>query len=124
MKEELDKYQVLETTAILALAAIVFGQLFHSQSLIYGAAALLFLGLFVKKIAQYVAFGWLRLAELLGSINTKIILSAVFFLLLTPLAYIFRQVKGDYLGIKKKTAQTLWHKRDHVYKGEDFSKPW
>ena len=55
-----------------------------------GTAALLLLGLADNPLANLLSAGWLKLSELLGAINSKIILSLIFYLVLTPVAFIYR----------------------------------
>jgi len=50
---------------------------------------------------------WLKLAHYIGEFNSKLILSLFYFLLLAPIATIYK-IKCDILQIKKK-GRNLWH---------------
>jgi len=41
---------------------------------------------------------WMRFAEIVGRINNRIVLGAVFFVIITPFGWIRRLVAGDVLG--------------------------
>jgi len=114
----------LETLAVLALAATVAGLVFHYQPVYYLAAVLLGLGLFVKPVAAWISRGWLALARALGYVNSKILLTLIFYLFLTPLAWFYRLCHGDFLQLKPKNPDSYWTPRDHAYTKDDLEKLW
>lgn len=114
----------LETLAVLALAATVAGLFFHYRPLFYVAAVLLGLGLFVKPAAARISWAWLALAHFLGYVNSKILLTLIFYLFLTPLAWLYRLTHGDFLRLKSKNPDSYWTPRDHAYTKEDLEKIW
>jgi hypothetical protein len=130
MKKELTREKVLETVGVLALACLVVGHLAKRPGVKAGflaaAALLLAAGLFVKPVARWVALAWLKLAEVLGAVNSRILLGAIFYLFLTPIALLARATRGDFLLLKRKTApdRSYWQKRDHAYTAEELGKLW
>jgi hypothetical protein len=131
MHKELSREKVLETLGVLALACLVFGHLARhrphlAQGLFVAAVALLAVGLFVKPVARWIALGWLKLAEVLGAVNSRILLGLIFYVFLTPIAVLARATRGDFLALKRHTApdRTYWQKRDHAYTAEDLGKLW
>lgn len=131
MKNEPTRETILETIGVLALACLVVGHLLRDRPLagrafLAAAALLLAVGLFVKPAARLVARAWLRLAHILGAVNSRIILGAIFFLFLTPIALLARLTRGDVLQLKKRDgpARSYWHARDHAYTAEDIRKLW
>jgi len=122
MKDE--EYKTLETMGILAFFFLVLGIAFDLSVLIYVSACLLFIGLFVKGVAAAIARLWMRFAFALGALNTKIILTVTFFLILTPIAVLYRWKHGDFLSIRETPVKTLWHERNHEYRAEDLEKQW
>jgi hypothetical protein len=131
MSTEPTRETVLETIGVLALACLVAGHLLRHRPLagrgfIAAAALLLALGLFVKPAAALLTRGWLRLSHVLGAVNSRIILGAIFFLFLTPIALLARLTRGDLLTLKKRegAGRSYWHVRDHAYTAEEIGKPW
>ena len=114
----------LETICVLALVALAAGLYFKIAALSLLALCLLVVGLFFKKASAAVARGWMKFGGLLGAVNSRIILTAVFYLFLTPLAFLYRMFQGDFLHLKRGGAQSMWDRRDHVYKPGDLEKLW
>jgi hypothetical protein len=131
VKKELSRETVLETLGVLALACLVAGHLLRNRPLagkafLAAAALLLAFGLFVKPVARRLAAIWLKFAEVLGAVNSRIILGAIFYLFLTPIALLARLTRGDFLHLKKHEGgdRSYWQRRDHAYTPEDISKLW
>jgi len=80
-------------------------------------------GLFIKPLAKWITWGWEKLSELLGFVSSKIILSALFFLFLTPIAFVYRLFNKDSLNLKNNK-RTLFKIRDHRYTGKDLENIW
>jgi hypothetical protein len=55
---------------------------------------------------------WFRFGNLLGLVVSPIVLGAIFFLLLTPVAVFLRLTGRDILGLKKTTQDTYWVNRN------------
>ena len=116
--------RTFETISILAFFSIAAGLWFRLPGFFYLALLLLFLALFVKKAATWLTWGWLRFSHLIGTVNTRIILTLIFFLFLTPIAFVYRLFHGDSLKIKKNTSDSNWFHRDHTYEKSDLDKAW
>jgi hypothetical protein len=86
----LRRIEVIETMSVLALAALVFYFVWEVKWLIWLAMGLLILTLKPNPLANLIARIWLKLSEHIGNVMSKVILSLVFFLLLTPLAALYR----------------------------------
>ena len=86
-----------------------------------GVASLIFPS-FKKLISRL----WIGLATALGFINSRIILSLVYFLLVVPLGMISRLFSKDKLQLKKKQQEgdSYYTDRKHVYSAEDFENLW
>jgi hypothetical protein len=129
-KNELTREKVLETIGVLALACLVVGHLAKRPGLKVGSLAaatlLLAVGLFVKPAGALIARAWLKFGGLLGAVNSRIILGAIFYLFLTPIALLARLTRGDFLHLKKRAGadRSYWHARNHAYTAEDISKLW
>lgn len=55
---------------------------------------------------------WLAVGHVLGTINTWLLLALAFFLLVTPLALIFRLTGRDILNLRDKPASSYWITRE------------
>ncbi len=64
--------------------------------------------------------GWLWLGHLLGVVNSYVILALVFFLLITPVALLFRILGRDSLRLKQVKASSYWLKHEKQWPPERF----
>jgi hypothetical protein len=73
-------------------------------------------------LAGKVDFLWMKLAQILGLIVPNILLSLVFFVFLTPIAWLSRLGK-DPLSLKN-TKSSLFKEYDKSFEKTSFEKPW
>ena len=117
--------QELETLTVLAAFLLLLNLFLHRQLFVSAALALLIIGLFIRPAARIISRVWLRLAELIGTFNSRVILALVFFLFLTPLAYLFRLFSKNPLQLKNsRDTESLYQERNHLYNRADFEKMW
>lgn len=82
------------------------------------------LGLSSNKIAEWLAFLWMKITKFLSFIVPNILLSAIFYLVLFPLSLLSRIFRNkDYLQIKEKSA-TLWVNTSTQNDKNTFEKMW
>lgn len=113
-----------ETLAVLAAASLICFLIFRKPVFAGLALALLALPLVSPKAAGRLAGLWLDLAGALGAINTALMLGAVYFLLLTPLALVFRLAGGGFKAKADPDAETYFEEREHLYVAADLEDPW
>lgn len=75
--------------AVIGLWPLLFGRSLRLWALI-PAAALLFLGMVAPRSLGAVYRMWMKIGHILGTINTKIILSVTFYGLFVPMGFIMR----------------------------------
>ena len=56
--------------------------------------------------------GWMKFAHGLGWVNTRIILTLVYYLVFSPLAILFKIIGKDPMNRKIGSADTYWIERD------------
>lgn len=120
-----DRFKVLQTICTLAFVALVIGLILKVKALLYISLAFLFIGLFLNRLSEIIATGWLKFANALGLFNTRIILTIVFYCFLTPLAYFYRMTHGDFMHLKRNPEKKSFYEvREHEYRAEDLEKLW
>jgi hypothetical protein len=114
----------LESILVITLGLVALYFLFKSA--LFLAAALLLGGLSLASdfLLTHITAAWSRLARLLGYINGTILLSAVYYLVLCPVAYFYRLRHPNALQLKKKNADTYFTTRNHTYTGKDLENMW
>lgn len=120
------KTETLKTLNVLALAAMAFYLLFQKPWLLYVCAFFLIIALTDNRVARLTAGAWMKLAELLGNINSRIILGLVFYLFLTPLALFYRVFNRPAAShFTADTKDTLFEDIPAAdYSRESFEKLW
>ncbi len=82
-----------------------------------------FSALLSSHIARWIDYGWTKVLAALGWFNSRVLLSVVFFLILAPIAFIYRLVKGDTLNLKTGK-ESYFIDRSHKYEAKDLENPW
>lgn len=114
----MEEKEVYKTNGVLILALLaIYLFLFyrHEKQVVELLIAALFLSsiqLLYFKLAYYIAFGWMQLGKGLGYINSKILLSIVFLVVVVPIGILKRK--------KKSATSSNWLQSD--VKEVDFRK--
>ncbi|MCX5814197.1 MAG: hypothetical protein NT178_16880 [Proteobacteria bacterium] len=126
LKEKNPDRIALETMAVLALVSIAAGLFFKLNALLYIALCLLFIGIFLKGLSIRITHAWLKFSAILGGISTRVVLTVIYFVFLTPIAFLYRVFHGDFISLKRQDAAgtTYWNERNHDYTPMDFENPW
>jgi len=118
------RVQELETLGVLSAFFLILSIVLHRQVFAWLSLALLLTGLFIKPLAGIISKGWLKFAEVVGTFNSKLILSLTFYLFLTPIALLFRIFTKNPLMLKTENAASFYTERNHTYSGADLEKMW
>ena len=82
------------------------------------------LGLISSTLAHYISTGWMKIGWLMGLIIPNILLSLVYFLILTPVAILSRIIsKKDSLSLTNPKG-SLFTERNKSFDKTSFEKPW
>ena len=104
----------------LLVAAVLLGiaawNLYRGRTtvlLIFGAlgAALVVVGLLVPPAARAFHTAWMRLAVLLGHVNSRVLLTLVYYLVVTPYGVVTRLVGRDPLRRRGAAQESYWVER-------------
>ena len=114
--------EVYTTIIILALAAFALKFFFHVRYADYAGIGLLLIGITFYHVAKWITIGWLKFAEVIGTINSRLLLSVIFFVVLFPIAFLYRVSKKDFLQKRKLpgSRSSYFHSRNHNYQPDDF----
>lgn len=106
-------------TGMLALGWIFGIPLLGKIAVVIGAVSI-----FIPPAARAIEWVWFKIALGLGWINSRILLSIVYFVFLMPIAWLSRLFTKDPLSLKKGERQSLFVTRDHLYTGKDLENIW
>ncbi len=113
-KNNLRKFGITMGIAFLVISALLIFN--HKRNIL--PFAIISTGFFVISLTfplklKPVYFIWMKLAFILGWINTRIILIIIFYLLFTPLGMLMRLFGKDLLELKiERNTSTYWKKKE------------
>jgi polyferredoxin len=113
----------LETILTIVTGLIVVFLVFKIKWILLIAVVIGLLGMFSVYLSNKITWAWLKLSEGMGWVMSKVILGAVFFLFLFPLALISRLFNKDRLKLKRADG-SYFYERNHQYEKEDLVNTW
>lgn len=125
----MNRIKILESHLVISTGFVVIFlfQLYKGTDpnpiFLYIAGAVGIIGVFIPALAKHVNWLWYKIADVMGFVMSKVLLSAVFFIFLTPVALLSRIVNKDKLGLRPKK-DTYWKSRSHTFSSDDLENPW
>jgi len=122
----ISKKMALDSGLALVLISLIVFFITKNIYAIYFATGFTVVCITVPIVFKPFAKLWFGLSHFIGTFLSKIILSIVFYTVITPVA-LLRQVMGkDSLMLKKfkKGTDSVFVERNHTYKSEDILKPY
>ncbi|MCK4750661.1 MAG: hypothetical protein KAT15_26565 [Bacteroidales bacterium] len=106
---------------ILLLVGVFTGRVIFYQL----AVPALVLNMVVPKIWYFFAVFWFGFSQLLGDVVSRVLLTVVFFVIVTPVGVIRKLSGKDTLKLKdfKRSDASVMISRDHLYTRSDLEKP-
>lgn len=117
---ELTEKWVRDTGLILALVFLFFAYKEYSWGLHLSALTLLAL-LFYPSLLKPLAYLWLKLTHLLGSVMNKVFFGLVFFFVVTPIALLRRLLGKEHVEHGGESAFVM---RSGIMRRESLEKPY
>ncbi len=113
-----------QTILTIVVGFMVFYFIFKKDWLLYASLGFGVLGLLSDYFSSTVSNLWMKLALILGRINGNILLTIIFFIFLTPIAFLMKVLqKVDALKLKKQE-NTVYEIRNHTYTAKDLENVW
>ena len=118
--------RTLETMLVITVGLLVLHLIFKNSWLLTAALVLGLIGVFSNFLSEKITLGWMKIAEVLGRINAVILLSLVFFLFVTPIAFLRKLFsKKDLLHLSDaRKVSSLYEERNHAYAAKDLENTW
>jgi len=114
-----------ETILVISAGLLVFYYFTQVIWLVYVATALIIVSLFSSAAMYYIHLAWMKIAEVLGWVNSKLILGALFFLFISPIAFLFRIFQSkDSSFFKSPDSKSVYTERNHTYTAKDLENMW
>lgn len=123
---KITKDQSRDTGMAMVLLLLIVAALRKREGYLFVAMALQVLNMTVPQIYRPVAVIWLGLSDLLGSVVSRVLLSIVFFVVVTPIGIFRRLIRRDSLKLRafKASKQSVMLERNHTFVGQDLETPY
>jgi uncharacterized membrane protein YgdD (TMEM256/DUF423 family) len=125
-KQKTTKDQSRDTGMAMVLLLLLIFLKTRRNGLLYAAVILHVVNMIVPRVYAPVAVLWLGLSHVLGTVMSKVLLSILYFGLVTPIGALRRLLGKDSLQLRafkasKESAMTV---RNHLFVGHDIEKPY
>lgn len=125
----MNRQKNLETILVLVLAFIA-GYWFlrnrlddRAPYLLYAALVIGLAGLFIPWLAAQIHWAWMKLAEGIGWVMSKLILTTVFFVILLPVAGLSR-LFGKKSAMRNRQQDSYYISRNHRFEKKNLEQVW
>lgn len=115
----------LETVVVIVAGLLALFFWLKNPWLLRGALAVALAGVFSPWLTAKIHAGWMLLAQGLGWFNGRVLLSLVFYVILTPVAWLSRRGNlSSFLLRKKQEEESYYAERNHTYAPKDLENTW
>jgi uncharacterized membrane protein YgdD (TMEM256/DUF423 family) len=126
LSRKITKDQSRDTGMAMVLLFLLVAASRKKEGYLFVAMALHVVNMTVPKVYKPIAIFWLGLSDLLGSVMSRVLLSIVFFGVVTPIG-IFRRLLGrDSLKLRafKAGKESVMVERNHTFVAQDLDAPY
>ncbi|MFK7786899.1 MAG: hypothetical protein AB8B56_17390 [Crocinitomicaceae bacterium] len=114
-----------KTVLIITVGFLVLYFFSKQDVLLYIAIGVGFLGSVSDYLADKIDWLWTKLGWLLSLIVPNIIMTLIFYVILTPTAFLSRLFgKSDPMDLKNSQSSLFKEKKERSFSKESFEKPW
>ncbi|HRW20890.1 MAG TPA: SxtJ family membrane protein [Bacteroidales bacterium] len=114
-----DTQKYRETCAAITIGVFLIYVFFIQNPILLSIVVIIGIsGLFIPLLRKWIHIFWMQLAQVMGWIVSKILLTIIFFTFLTPIAIIKR------LFSKNSYNHEGWQPRNHAFNIKDLKKIW
>jgi len=125
-ERKITKDQSRDTGMAIVLLLLLVDLKFKRNGILFGAAAVHVINMIWPRVYQPLAYFWFGLSDLLGNVTSKILMSVLFFGVVTPVGVLQRLFGKDSLKLRafKASSESSLTVRNHVFTAEDIEKPY
>jgi hypothetical protein len=126
LKRKITKDQSRDTGMALVLLLLIVAASRKREGYLIVAMALHVVNMIWPQIYRPFAVLWLGLSDLLGTVVSKILMSIVFFAVVTPIGILRRLAGKDSLKLRafKASQDSVMLERNHTFVGQDLERPY
>lgn len=119
----MEKIKERESIIAIVTGLVIIAFFFNKPVLYPIAGGIGLISLLSGFVTEKIHWLWMKVAHIMGFIMSKVILSIVFFLFLTPIAFLSKLGRKNLLQLTKSD-KSYFTQRNHQYKKEDLENVW
>ena len=125
-KKTMTKEQSRDTGMALVLLLLLVFLKSRKNGWLYAAISLQVIDMVVPRVFAPVAVLWFGLSHILGTVMSKVLLSILFFGLVTPVGFLRRLLGKDSLKLRafRASQDSAMLVRNHLFTAKDIEKPY
>ena len=114
----------IKAQLVIVTGLVVLYFIFKSPYFLYVAAVVGILSIAFPVVGDFIVKIWYKIAEGLGWVNSRVILSVLFFVFLWPFATLSKLTNKNQLQTKKPNGKSVFFERNHTYTKKDLENIW
>jgi hypothetical protein len=118
-----DRTRYRETLLVIVLGFSLLYLILDRNWMLYAALGLGIAGMLSIQVNRWIHMAWFFLGEKLGFVVSKVVLGALFFVVLIPMSMLARIFRKDIMNLRAPH-KSGFHHRDHLYDPGDFENMW
>ncbi len=125
-KRKISKDQSRDTGMAVVLGFLIVAATRKREGYLLLALTFHVINMIVPQIYRPIAIVWLGLSDLMGEFASKVMLSIVFFLVVTPIGLIRRMFGKDSMRLRdfKASTDSVMLERNHLFVSRDIESPY
>ena len=123
---KVSKDQAKDTGMAMILISLLWGFFNHNWKFIIFSIVLLVINMTYSKVFRPLAIVWFGLSHLMGTFMSKLLLTIVFFSIVTPVGIIRRIAGADPMQLRKwkKNNDSVFTVRNYTFQPKDMENPY
>lgn len=118
-----DKVKYRETLLVIVLGFSVLYLILDRSWMLYTALGLGIAGMLSSHLNRWIHVAWFFIGEKIGFVVSKVLLGAVYFIVLIPMSMLARLFRKDIMNLKS-SGSSGFHNRDQLYEPADLDNMW
>lgn len=120
---EVMEQNIYKNILVIVSGFYLIGWIIELEALSIAAMSIGLVSIFFEKFAKAIDWLWLKLALGLGWVNSRILLTILFYVFLFPISLLARLFNGTSMKLKNQPS-SMYHERNHLYTKEDLKDMW
>lgn len=126
LQTNITKEQSKDTGMALVLIFLLLALATKRDVYLYWAIGVHILNMIVPQIFRPAGVVWFSFAHVMGIVVSKVVLSLIFFVIVTPIGLVRKLFGADSMHLKgfKVDSKSVMHERNHTFTGKDLEQPY